>query len=100
MMWLYIPDPAGPAGDWLVGFYRPDGTWHTDTSYRTREAAARRVHWLNGGPDDDMPPTGLDEDGWPDTVPSDAARADAWATPPILDTAAAGTWPTIPDGRA
>lgn len=34
---------------WTVGFYSPDGKWHTDGDYSTKEEAAERVRWLNGG---------------------------------------------------
>lgn len=33
---------------YTVGFYSPDGEWHTDSDHSDREAAARRVAWLNG----------------------------------------------------
>jgi len=34
---------------WTVGFYSPDGTWHTDSDHGDRDSAAARVHYLNGG---------------------------------------------------
>lgn len=34
---------------WTVGFYDPQGKWHTDNDYGDPESAATRVHWLNGG---------------------------------------------------
>ena len=34
---------------WVVGFFRPDGAFISDSDHELREAAARRVHWLNGG---------------------------------------------------
>jgi len=37
---------------WTVGFYEPDsngGNWHADSDWHDQEAAARRVHYLNGG---------------------------------------------------
>lgn len=37
---------------WTVGFYDPAGLWHTDSDHDSREAAAERVHWLNGGTDE------------------------------------------------
>lgn len=46
IMWVYrqtLPD------QWLVGFYSPDGSWHEDVPYTTREEAAARVRYLNGG---------------------------------------------------
>lgn len=36
---------------WTVGFYRPDGTWEAESDHGTAEKAAARVHWLNGGKD-------------------------------------------------
>ena len=32
-----------------VGFYRPNGVWEPESDYGTREEAAERVHYLNGG---------------------------------------------------
>ena len=32
-----------------VGFYDPAGNWEPESDHRTREAAAARVHYLNGG---------------------------------------------------
>jgi hypothetical protein len=34
---------------WTVGFYDPQGKWHSESDYGSRERAADRVHWLNGG---------------------------------------------------
>lgn len=34
---------------WTVGFYAPDKTWHTDSDHDTKESAAQRVAFLNGG---------------------------------------------------
>lgn len=34
---------------WTVGFYAPDGKWHSDSDHNDREEAAKRVHYLNGG---------------------------------------------------
>lgn len=36
---------------WLytVGFYDPAGKWHPESDHETAEAAAARVHYLNGG---------------------------------------------------
>ena len=43
-------------GLWVVGFYDPEGEWHTDSDHAGPEAAARRVAWLNGrgGVNDDL----------------------------------------------
>lgn len=34
---------------WTVGFYRPDGRWEPESDHGSPEAAAKRVHYLNGG---------------------------------------------------
>ena len=34
---------------WVVGFYTPQGVWIAESDHNTKEAAADRVHWLNGG---------------------------------------------------
>lgn len=34
---------------WTVGFYDPQGKWHPDSDHDSREEAAKRVHYLNGG---------------------------------------------------
>lgn len=34
---------------WTVGFYKPDGSFEPESDHSDSEAAARRVHWLNGG---------------------------------------------------
>jgi hypothetical protein len=44
--WVYRRTEPGL---WTVGFYAPDGTWHTDSDHDSAEAAAERVAWLNGG---------------------------------------------------
>ena len=36
-----------------VGHYAPDGTWHPESDHTDSEAAAARVHYLNGG----LPPS-------------------------------------------
>lgn len=47
-IWVYIQSEP----DLLtVGFYSPDGKWHSDSDHTDREAAARRCHYLNGGRD-------------------------------------------------
>lgn len=46
MSWVIIePEP----GVYTTGFYAPDGMWHPDRDYATREKAAARVSYLNGG---------------------------------------------------
>ncbi len=34
---------------WTVGFYKPNGEWHSESDHDSKEKAAERVHWLNGG---------------------------------------------------
>jgi hypothetical protein len=45
-MYVYIQTEPGL---YTVGFYAPDGTWHPDSDHGSREEAAERVHYLNGG---------------------------------------------------
>ena len=37
------------SGLWTVGFYRPDGKFEPEGDYPNPDAAAARVHYLNGG---------------------------------------------------
>ena len=46
MSWVYIRSEPHL---WTVGFYDPDGKWHTDSDHDNRDDAAARVAWLNGG---------------------------------------------------
>lgn len=34
---------------WTVGFYDPQGKWQPESDHQTKEAAASRVRFLNGG---------------------------------------------------
>lgn len=52
-MWVYIQSEAAL---WTVGFYDPDGRFHTDSDHSTAEAAATRVRALNGGDLTDLLP--------------------------------------------
>lgn len=45
-MYVYI---CSEPGLYTVGFFDPSGEWFTDSDHSTREAAAARVHYLNGG---------------------------------------------------
>jgi len=47
-MYVYIKSEPSL---WTAGFYSPDGKWHPESDYGTKEAAASRVHYLNGGKD-------------------------------------------------
>lgn len=44
--WVYIQSEPGL---YTVGFYSPDGRWHPDSDHSSRDDAASRVHYLNGG---------------------------------------------------
>jgi len=46
IMYVYI---LSEPGLWTVGFYDPSGKWHADSDHTSREEAAERVHYLNGG---------------------------------------------------
>jgi hypothetical protein len=46
--WLYIQSELRL---WTVGFYEPNGRWKPETDHDSAEAAAARVHYLNGGRD-------------------------------------------------
>lgn len=45
-MWVYIPQEDET---FEVGFFSPDGQWFADGKYDSKEDAARRVNYLNGG---------------------------------------------------
>ncbi len=45
-MYVYIKSEPNL---WTVGFYDPQGEWHPDSDHDSREKAAERVHYLNGG---------------------------------------------------
>ena len=44
--YVYIKSEPGL---WTVGFYDPSGKWHAESDHESSEAAANRVHYLNGG---------------------------------------------------
>jgi hypothetical protein len=44
-MWVYVRSEPGL---WTVGFFDPDGRWHSDSDHSEREDAAARVAFLNG----------------------------------------------------
>lgn len=50
-MWVFkLSTATGPLnGLFLVGFYEPKGDFIHTEEYGTREEAANRVHFLNGG---------------------------------------------------
>lgn len=45
-MWVYIESEEGV---FTVGFYAPDGKWMAETDCDSKDEAASRVHFLNGG---------------------------------------------------
>ena len=55
-----------------VGFYRPDGSWWSESDHSTPEEAARRTAWLNGS-DYDLDDVDLDA---PDDNEDDNATLD------------------------
>ncbi|MBA7533939.1 hypothetical protein ES705_26185 [subsurface metagenome] len=48
MQYVYIKSEPNL---WTVGFYAPSGEWQPESDHASKEAAAARVHWLNGGED-------------------------------------------------
>ena len=44
----YVYQRSEP-GLWTVGYYDPDGNWHSESDHDSTEKAAERVHYLNGG---------------------------------------------------
>jgi hypothetical protein len=40
-------------GVYTVGFFKSNGEWVPESDHDTDEEAAERVHYLNGGSDDD-----------------------------------------------
>jgi hypothetical protein len=47
-MWVYIRSEPNL---FTVGFYAPDGKWHTDSDHSNSTDAADRVAYLNGRKD-------------------------------------------------
>lgn len=43
--WVYVQSEPGL---WTVGFYAPNGKWHSDSDHVERNEAASRCAWLNG----------------------------------------------------
>lgn len=46
MKWVYVESEIHRL--WTVGFFEPNGTWHTDGDHASKEDAAKRTAWLNG----------------------------------------------------
>lgn len=47
-MYVYIQTEISP-DLFTVGFYKPNGDWEGDSDHASREEAAEKVHYLNGG---------------------------------------------------
>lgn len=45
-MWVYLKTEPRL---WTVGFYDPNGIWQSDSDHDTKEGAANRCAFLNGG---------------------------------------------------
>jgi hypothetical protein len=57
-MWVYMQTERHEFGGlWTVGFYKPDGTFVPESDHDSSEKAAQRVHYLNGGRDDEKKPS-------------------------------------------
>lgn len=49
-MYVYIPFKKVQSESlFVVGFYDPQGQWQPESDHSSREEAALRVHYLNGG---------------------------------------------------
>lgn len=46
MCYVYL---GGSTAPWIVGFFNPGGKFIEESKHEEREAAAKRVHYLNGG---------------------------------------------------
>lgn len=46
LMWVFRRSETSL---YTVGYYAPDRSWHPEGDYPSKEEAAARVHWLNGG---------------------------------------------------
>ncbi|GEM_PF-3600299 len=45
-LYVYVPSEKDL---WTVGFYDPRGKFIPESDHNSAEEAAKRVHWLNGG---------------------------------------------------
>lgn len=45
-MWVFIQSEPGL---WTVGFYDPEGKWQPESDHASKQSAAARVNFLNGG---------------------------------------------------
>lgn len=51
-MYVYIQSEKGL---WTVGFYKPNGEWVSEKDFASKDKAAERVSWLNGGKEPPYP---------------------------------------------
>ena len=51
--YVYKRTEFSPYCLYTVGYYDPDGKWEPESDWDTTEEAAKRVHYLNGGVNDD-----------------------------------------------
>jgi len=49
-MWVYIETEPNL---YTVGFYKPDGEWEAESDHPSSAEAAKRVHYLNGGKEEE-----------------------------------------------
>ena len=50
MSYVYIQSEKGETPLWTVGFFNPQsGKWEAESDHPSKEEAAARVHYLNGG---------------------------------------------------
>jgi hypothetical protein len=47
-MYVYKRTEFSPYCLYTVGYHEPDGKWIPESDHDTKEAAAKRVAWLNG----------------------------------------------------
>ena len=47
-MYVYLNSEPGL---WTVGFYDPNGRFQPESDHNSKQEAAERVHYLNGGKD-------------------------------------------------
>jgi len=50
-MWVYKRSEGNHL--WTVGFYTPAGGWESESDHPSKEKAAARVHYLNGGEEEE-----------------------------------------------
>ena len=53
-MYIYIRTEFSPYQLYTVGHYDPDGRFIAESDWGTTEEAAKRVHYLNGGKEEQM----------------------------------------------